>query len=242
MTLDARTTQLPLLFLALSPLALAQSLSPSAPSKEYIRQGGQIIAIENAVPPPTVSVTAPAAGATVYATVSVSATAQSDLSMASVQFLLDGADYGSVVTGGGPAYSISWNTTTAASGAHTLSALATDTLGQQSTSATVTVTVGACVANLTGAGLAAGAAPATIDLSWSGLTGASTYEVLRGAASGGPYTALGTTSTTAYADTNGLVDGGAYFYVVQPLNASGAEMCQSNQKEITVPVPGGGRQ
>jgi uncharacterized protein (TIGR03790 family) len=90
--------------------------------------------------PPTVSMTAPANGATVAGTVPVSATATDNVAMAGVQFQLDGANLGAMVTGAGPSYSVSWNTTTAANGTHTLSAVATDTSGNTATSS-VSVTV-----------------------------------------------------------------------------------------------------
>jgi Flp pilus assembly secretin CpaC len=46
-TFATRTTRLSLLFLTISSLARPQGLSPGACSKEYIRQGSQIIAIES---------------------------------------------------------------------------------------------------------------------------------------------------------------------------------------------------
>jgi len=188
------------LLLATVSLAFGQGLSPSRPAKEYIRLGGQIIAVENVPPAPTVSVTAPASGAIVSATVTLSATAQWSVGMASVQFQVDGANYGSAVAGAGPTYSISWNTATAASGAHTLTAVATDTLGQKTTSAGVAVTVAACVTSLGGRGTPAGTAPARIDLTWSALSGASSYSMFRGTASGGPYSLMGSTITTAFSN------------------------------------------
>src|SRR5579863_10313773 len=48
--------------------------------------------------PPTVSITAPAAGATVNGSVTVTATASSSVGIAGVQFQLDGASFGSVVS------------------------------------------------------------------------------------------------------------------------------------------------
>ena len=89
--------------------------------------------------PPTVSVTAPANNATVSGTVSVSATASDDTGVAGVQFKLDGVNLGSEDTTS--PYSVSWNTTTATNGQHTLTATARDTANQTTTSATVTVTV-----------------------------------------------------------------------------------------------------
>ena len=89
--------------------------------------------------PPTVSVTAPANNATVSGTVTVSATASDDTGVAGVQFKLDGVNLGSEDTTS--PYSVSWNTTTATNGQHTLTATARDTANQTTTSATVTVTV-----------------------------------------------------------------------------------------------------
>ncbi|MGH8511101.1 MAG: Ig-like domain-containing protein, partial [Gammaproteobacteria bacterium] len=74
--------------------------------------------------PPTVSITAPANGATVSGTaVTVSANASDNVSVAGVQFKLDGVDLGAEDTTS--PYSLTWNTT-ATNGTHTLSAVARD--------------------------------------------------------------------------------------------------------------------
>jgi subtilisin-like proprotein convertase family protein len=91
--------------------------------------------------PPTVSLTAPAAGATVSGLVTVSAQAQSSIGISQVQFLLDGNSLGSPVTGAGPAYSTSWASSVAINGSHTLAAVATDTQGHSTTSAPIAVTL-----------------------------------------------------------------------------------------------------
>jgi len=95
-----------------------------------------------------------------------------------------------------------------------------------------------CVNNLAGEGSASGAAPARIDLSWSNQANSTGYNVLRGTGNGGPYTQVGSTTSTAYSDRSGLVNGSTYYYVVQPLNGAG-EICQSNQAIIKVPLPSG---
>ncbi|PYS31238.1 MAG: hypothetical protein DMG11_02020 [Acidobacteria bacterium] len=89
--------------------------------------------------PPTVSVSSPAAGSTVSATTTVSANASDNVGVAGVQFKLDGANLGAEDTTS--PYSVSWNTTTASNGSHTLTAVARDAAGNQATSASVTVTV-----------------------------------------------------------------------------------------------------
>ena len=63
---------------------------------------------------PTVSITAPANGATVSGTVTVSATASDNVGVVGVQFLLDGANLGAEDTSS--PYSISWNTRDGGSG------------------------------------------------------------------------------------------------------------------------------
>jgi hypothetical protein len=89
--------------------------------------------------PPSVAVTAPAAGSTVSGTVTVSANASDAGGIAGVQFKLDGANLGGEDLGA--PYSVSWNTTTAASGAHTLTAVARDAAGNTTTSAPISVSV-----------------------------------------------------------------------------------------------------
>jgi hypothetical protein len=95
------------------------------------------VTIDNAAP--TVSMTAPANGATVSGMVTVSATASDNRGVVGVQFLLDGAALGTEDTTA--PYSISWNSTTASSGSHTLSARARDAAGNLTTSATVSVMI-----------------------------------------------------------------------------------------------------
>src|SRR5437870_12000577 len=63
------------------------------------------------VTPPTVSMTAPAAGATVAGTVTVSASATDNVGVAGLQFNLDSVHVGPEVTA--PPYVLSWNTGTA---------------------------------------------------------------------------------------------------------------------------------
>jgi hypothetical protein len=94
--------------------------------------------------PPTVSVTAPAAGATVSGTVSVTASASDNVGVVGVQFKLDGANLGAENTAA--PYSVSWATTAAANGPHTLTAVARDAAGNATTSAGVGVTVSNTVA------------------------------------------------------------------------------------------------
>jgi hypothetical protein len=71
--------------------------------------------------------------------VTVSASASDNSGVAGVQFRLDGTNLGSQDTTS--PYAITWNTTTAANGSHSLTAIARDAAGNTATSPAVTVTV-----------------------------------------------------------------------------------------------------
>ena len=88
-----------------------------------------------------VTMTSPDSGSPVSGTVPVSASVSiiGLITVRGVQFKLDGANLGAEDTSS--PYSVSWNTTTAGNGSHTLTAVARDLLGVQYTSDPVTVTV-----------------------------------------------------------------------------------------------------
>ena len=87
---------------------------------------------------PTVSLTAPANGATVSGTINIAATAADNVGVVGVQFKLDGSSLGSEDLTA--PYSVSWATTGATNGSHQLSATARDAAGRTAT-ATLSVTV-----------------------------------------------------------------------------------------------------
>src|SRR5271168_1286097 len=113
--------------------------------------------------PPTVSITAPASSATVSGTVTVSATASDNVAVASVQLQVDGANVGSADTAS--PYNFSWITTNYANGSHALTAIAKDSAGNATTSATVNVTV----SNTSGSGGSGSGIPST--LGWFDVSG-----------------------------------------------------------------------
>jgi glucose/arabinose dehydrogenase/chitodextrinase len=90
---------------------------------------------------PTLSLTAPANGATVSGTINVTADASDNVGVVGVQFLLDGDNLGAEDTTA--PYSVSWNTSTATNGAHVLTARARDAADNTATSAARNVTVAA---------------------------------------------------------------------------------------------------
>jgi hypothetical protein len=90
--------------------------------------------------PPTVNMISPAAGQTVTDKTTIAANASStSFAITGVQFLLDGSNLGPQVTS--PPYYMTWDTTAAAAGTHTLAAKAFDSGGNSTTSASISVTV-----------------------------------------------------------------------------------------------------
>ena len=98
---------------------------------------------------PSVSLTAPAGGASVSGTITISANASDNVGVAGVQFLVDGTNLG--VEDSAAPYSVSWNTTGVPNGSHNLLARARDAAGNVTTSSALTITV----ANVQTAGLTA---------------------------------------------------------------------------------------
>ncbi|MGH2567296.1 MAG: Ig-like domain-containing protein, partial [Bacteroidota bacterium] len=96
--------------------------------------------------PPSISITAPANGATVSATIAVSANATDNVGVVGVQFKVDGNNIGSEDTSA--PYSVSLNTTQLLNGTRTISAVARDAAGNTAT-ASVTVSVSNLTADTT---------------------------------------------------------------------------------------------
>lgn len=101
------------------------------------------VAVDNTVPPPpdatppSVQIVSPTNGANVAGTILVSAFATDNIGVASVQFQVDGANSGPLVTTTSP-YNFVLNTTTLSNGSHTIGAVAKDA---RNNSATATVNV-----------------------------------------------------------------------------------------------------
>jgi hypothetical protein len=87
---------------------------------------------------PTTSLTAPAAGATLTGTVTVSASASDNVGVTKVEFYAGSTRIGTDTTA---PYSISWNTTTVANGTYSLTSKAYDAAGNVGVSAARSVTV-----------------------------------------------------------------------------------------------------
>ena len=189
--------------------------------------------------PPTVSINAPANGATVSGTVSVTANASDNVGVASVQFQLDGANLGSLDMTA--PYSVSWTTTSATNAAHTLRAIAKDAAGNSTTSAAVTVTVNNGAPDTTPPSVptslsASALSSSQISLTWKASTdnvGVTGYNVFRGGAK------IGTSATASYID-NGLTASTSYTYNVSAFDAAGNTSAQSGAASATTQASSGG--
>jgi chitodextrinase len=89
--------------------------------------------------PPTVSVTAPAAGATVSGTTNLTAAANDNVGVAQVKWYIDGAEV--AWDGDGVPWTHTWNSATVANGTHRIFAKAADAAGNWATSVELSFTV-----------------------------------------------------------------------------------------------------
>ncbi len=80
-------------------------------------------------------------------------------------------------------------------------------------------------------GLTATAGNQQVSLTWGAVSGASSYNVKRATANGGPYTTAGSPSTNSYNDT-AVTNGTTYYYVVSAVNSYG-ESANSSQASAT---------
>jgi fibronectin type 3 domain-containing protein len=86
-------------------------------------------------------------------------------------------------------------------------------------------------------GLSASAISACqINLVWNASSGATSYNVKRATASGGPYSTIGSTASTSYGDS-GLSAGAPYYYVVSAVNGSGEGANSAQASATTIGAP-----
>jgi hypothetical protein len=106
--------------------------------RDWITAGAPFDSDADDTTPPTASITTPAANETVAGTVAIDATASDDVGVISVAFLVDDERLGAADTSA--PYSLEWDTTTVADGAHELAVEASDAAGNVGR-ATVAITV-----------------------------------------------------------------------------------------------------
>ena len=83
-------------------------------------------------------------------------------------------------------------------------------------------------------GLRAAPCSGSVALSWNASAGATSYQVKRAAASGGPYGVIANPTSTSFTDSP-VTNGTSYFYVVSAVNGSGES---SNSAEASATPPG----
>jgi chitodextrinase len=188
------------------------------------------------ITPPVTSITAPATGATVSGTTTVSADASDDRAVTRVEFYLDNVLQ---FTDAGAPYAWSWDTTAAANGGHMLTTKAFDAAGNAGSSAIVDVTVNN-VADTTpptapGGLTATAAGKRKITLAWTasadnvGVTG---YQVWRSSSATGTFTQIAATASTTYVNS-GLTSGTTWYYQVKAYDAAGNVSAASNTANAT---------
>src|SRR6266700_711491 len=87
----------------------------------------------------------------------------------------------------------------------------------------------------TPSGVTATPANAQVKLAWTAVSGATTYNVKRGTATGGPYTTVSSPSAASFNDI-GLTNFTTYYYVISAVNSAGesANSAQASVMPITV--------
>ncbi|HWB58565.1 MAG TPA: glycosyl hydrolase [Chthoniobacteraceae bacterium] len=85
-------------------------------------------------------------------------------------------------------------------------------------------------------GVAASAAISQITLNWNPVAGASSYNIKRATSSGGPYTTIGSSSTTTYTDS-GAMPGTVYYYVITAVNSIGESVYSTQVNSYSLPPP-----
>ena len=184
--------------------------------------------------PPSVSITAPANAATLSGAVTVTANATDSAAIANVQFQLDGANLSSAVTGVGPLYSLSWDTTTAPNGSHTLTAVATDTWGNTASSRiSVTVNNPPVISAVTAGSISSSGATIT----WTTNTLSSSQVAYGTTASYGSTSPLNSTLVTSHsAVLSGLAASTTYHFQVLSQDAQG-NLASSADSTLTTSAP-----
>jgi hypothetical protein len=171
--------------------------------------------------PPSVSMTAPASGATVSSAVSVTANATDNVGVVGVQFRLDGAMLGAEVLTG--PYAIAWDPATTTNGVHALTAVARDAAGNRTTSASSSVTVNVDYSPPILSAVAASAITASgATISWTSNESATSQADYGPAVAYGSSTLLDVALLTSHSQlVSGLSASTGYHYRVKSRDATG---------------------
>lgn len=118
----------------------SHSLTSTATTSNGLSTTSTVVVFSTSnITPPTVSISRPTNGATVFGTAAISAMTSDQIGVSSVQFLVDGVAFGQPDIEA--PYETLWDTTAYSFGSHTISATAINTNGLTTTSSSSTVTV-----------------------------------------------------------------------------------------------------
>jgi fibronectin type 3 domain-containing protein len=216
-----------------------ESLLPPNPSKEfiYLGAGGRLISTEEGTSAPTIPPAPTGLSATPgNAQVSLSWNASSGATSYNVKrSTTNGGPYSTIATGLATTSYTNTGLTNGTTYYYVVSASNTAGESPNSNQASATPTTGPSPPAAP-TGLTATAGNAQVSLAWTASSGATSYNVKRSTANGGPYSTIATgVTTTSYTNT-GLTNGTTYYYVVSASNTAG-ESPNSNQASAT---PSGG--
>ena len=202
------------------------SLSGSQFTDRFEAHEAHVYVIEE--PSLTVAFAAPADGASVQGTVTVTAVATGGASGFVYTLSSDGAPIAGAGTG-----SAAWDTWALANGPHTLAASVTDGAGDTAT-ATITVTVANPVPAAPTALTATAASGPQVNLAWADASSDEAGFKIERSTNDGAFTEVATVgpNVTTYADTT-VVSGSTYSYRVRAFNTAGNSM-YSNVEKVTV--------
>ena len=136
-----------------------------------------------------------------------------------IKFQLDGVNLGAPVTGSGPLYNLSWNTTASSNASHTLTAVATDTSGNTaSSSISVTVSNPPLISAIAAGSISSSGATIT----WTTNTASSSEVAYGTTASYGSTSPLGSALVTSHSVVlSGLAASTTYHFQVLSQDAQG---------------------
>jgi peptidoglycan hydrolase-like protein with peptidoglycan-binding domain len=194
--------------------------------------GGTAAAAPADTTPPSISLTAPAGGATLAGSITLQASASDDTGVASVQFEVDGTNAGAPVDSA--PYTYEWDSAAAADGAHVITATARDGAGNTSTSGSVTVNTLNTPLAIAELGITAnqGGDSSIEVISWT-TNQLSSSKVIYGL--GGTYNLASSSNamTTSHGITLAGLTGGTWKYKVVSTNAAGVT-ATSSEHQFTV--------
>ncbi len=188
------------------------------------------------IQPPTATMAEPTAGSAVSGLITLRATAQDNVGVTQVQFVIDGENFGAAVTAA--PYQISLDTTTLVPGEHTITAVAEDAELNRGASDPVTVTVTAGTPPVISGGQPAGTLPVGTVETTLGVTTNETAVCRYGTQGGVSYPAktLAMQTANGLAHTSALtgLSAGTHRYYVRCAGSSGAYNLSDYEVEFSI--------